>query len=174
MRFRRGGGAADAAAVMALFDEAVAWLVARGQTGQWGSEPLSANPRMVARVEAWSQGPGLWLAEAEGRVAGALVVGSRPDHVHPVSEPELYVELLLSSRALAGRGIGAALLAHAAALAREGGVGLLRVDCWAGAPSLVAFYEDQGFVRDGSFDVHGWIGQVFSMRLGHQPGTAAR
>ena len=129
---------------------------------------------MVARVEAWAAGEGLWMAEVEGRVAGALVVGERPEHVQPVDEPELYVELLLSSRALAGRGIGAALLAHAAGLAREGGVSLLRVDCWAGAPPLVAFYERQGFVRDGTFDVRGWIGQVFSMRLGHQPGTAAR
>ena len=65
------------------------------------------------------------------------------------------------------------LLAFGAAVAA--GVPLLRVDCWAGAPGLVGFYEAQGFVRDaGSFDVRGWIGQVFSMRLGHQPGTRSR
>ena len=173
MKLRRGRPG-DAGAVMALFDEAVAWLVSRGQTGQWGSEPLSANPRMVARVEAWSQGSGLWLAEVEGRVAGALVVGSRPEHVHPVAEPELYVELLLSSRALAGRGIGAALLAHAAGLAREARRRAAAGGLLGGRAFPVAFYEEQGFVRDGSFDVRGWIGQVFSMRLGHQPGTAAR
>jgi GNAT superfamily N-acetyltransferase len=175
MKVRRGGPD-DAAAVVALFDEAVEWLVARGQTGQWGSEPMSGNERMVARVHEWAAGDGLlWMAEDEGRVVGALVVGARPEHVHPVDEPELYVELLLSSRALAGRGIGARLIAHAVELAREAGVGLLRVDCWAGAPDLVAFYERQGFVRDGTFDVGGWIGQVFSMRLarGHQPGTSA-
>ena len=105
------------------------------------------------------------MAEQDGRVAGALVVGSRPEHVHPVPEPELYVELLLSARALAGRGIGAGLVAHAVELARSAGVPLLRIDCWAGAPALVAFYERQGFVRDGTFDVKGWKGQVFSMRL---------
>ena len=161
----RRGGSADAAAVIALFDEAVEWLVERGQTGQWGSEPLSRNERMVARVEAWAAGDGLWMAEEDGRTAGALVVGERPEHVHPVDEPERYVELLLSSRALAGRGIGAALIEHAVALAREAGVPLLRVDCWAGAPALVEFYERQGFARDGTFDVKGWQGQVFSMRL---------
>ena len=161
----RRGGPDDAAGVVALFDEAVEWLVARGQTGQWGSEPMSRNERMVARVHGWAQGDGLWMAEEDGRVAGALVVGERPEHVHPVEEPELYVELLLSSRALAGRGIGAALIRHAVSLARAAGVGLLRVDCWAGAPTLVAFYERQGFVRDGTFDVDGWTGQVFSMRL---------
>ena len=42
---------------------------------------------------------------------------------------------------------------------------MLRVDCWAGAPALVAWYERQGFVRSGTFDVGGWIGQVFTMRL---------
>ena len=114
-------------------------------------------------------GPG----DAEAEV-GALVVGSRPEHVHPVEELELYVELLLSSRARAGERIGARLVEHAVGLARDAGVGLLRVDCWAGAPKLVRFYEAQGFVRDGTFDVRGWIGQVFSMRLGHQPGTASR
>lgn len=173
MRIRRGGPQ-DAADVIALFDEAVAWLVSRGQTGQWGTEPMSRNERMVARVHGWAAGDGLWMADEDGRAAGALVVGDRPEHVAPVDEPELYVELLLSSRAPAGRGIGAALIGHAVALASEAGVPLLRVDCWAGAPALVAFYERQGFARDGTFDVGGWIGQVFSMRLGHQPGTSAR
>ena len=173
MRVRRGGPG-DADAVIALFDEAVAWMVARGQTGQWGSEPMSRNERMVARVHAWAAGDGLWMMDDEGAAAGALVVGERPEHVQPVDEPELYVELLLSSRARAGERIGALLVEHAVALAREAGVGLLRVDCWAGAPKLVGFYEAQGFVKDGTFDVRGWVGQVFSMRLGHQPGTASR
>ena len=163
MRIRRGGPG-DAGAVVALFDEAVEWLVARGQTGQWGSEPMSSNERMVARVHEWAKEDGFWMAEVDGRPAGTIVLGEKPEHVHPVDEPELYVELLLSSRALAG-GIGAALIRHAVELARGAGVGLLRVDCWAGAPTLVAFYERQGFARDGTFDVAGWIGQVFSMRL---------
>ena len=172
MRIRRGGPG-DADAVIALFDEAVAWMVARGQTGQWGSEPMSRNTSMVARVRAWAAGDGLWVMD-DGPVVGALVVGERPPHVDAADEPERYVELLLASRARAGERIGARLVEHAMALASDAGVGLLRVDCWAGAPRLVGFYEEQGFVRDGTFDVNGWIGQVFSMRLGHQPGTVAR
>ena len=172
MRIRRGGPG-DAGAVIALFDEAVAWMVARGQTGQWGTEPMSSNPRMVRRVRDWAAGDGLWMAEDGRAPVGALVVGERPEHVHPVEEAELYIELLLSSRARAGERIGARLVERAVGLARAAGVGLLRVDCWAGAPRLVAFYEEQGFVRDGTFDYKGWPGQVFSMRLGHQPGTSA-
>ena len=173
MRIRRGGPD-DAAAVIALFDEAVAWMVARGQTGQWGTEPMSRNERMLARVREWAAGDGLWLMDDGGAAVGALVVGERPEHVHAVEEPELYVELLLSSRARAGERIGARLVEHAVGLARDAGVGLLRVDCWAGAPRLVAFYEEQGFARDGTFEVRGWTGQVFAMPLGHQPGTAAQ
>ena len=55
-------------------------------------------------------------------------------------------------------------LEHAAALARDAGVAVLRVDCWAGAPPLVAYYEGQGFTRSGSFSVGGWRGQVLAMR----------
>jgi GNAT superfamily N-acetyltransferase len=167
----RQGGPADVTAVMGFFDEAVEWMVARGQTGQWGTEPLSKSPRMVARVQAWARaegsgdegsarGGGLWMAEIDGEPVGALVVGERPDHVHPVGVDELYVELLLSSRRHAGKRIGAKLVAHARTLAAGR---LLRVDCWAGAPRLVRFYEEQGFVRDGTFVVGGWHGQVLSM-----------
>ena len=56
-------------------------------------------------------------------------------------------------------------MAAAADEARESGAAVLRVDCWAGAPPLVAWYERQGFERSGTFDVDGWIGQVFAMRL---------
>ena len=83
MRIRRGGPA-DADAVIGLDDEAVAWMVARGQTGQWGTEPMSRNAKMVARVREWAAGDGLWMAEDGGAPVGALVVGERPEHVQPV------------------------------------------------------------------------------------------
>lgn len=161
----RQGGPADVADVLALFDEAVAWLVARGQKRQWGSEPLSRKPAFRARVDGWARGGGLWLAELGDEPVGALVVGARPAHVAAVEHPELYVDLLLTSRRHAGRDIGGQLVAKAVALGRAAGAELLRVDCWAGAPSLVRWYERQGFVRDGDFELDGWRGQVFSMAL---------
>src|SRR5215213_612406 len=70
MRIRRGGPG-DAEAVIALFDEAVAWMVARGQTGQWGSEPMSRNEKMVARVRSWAR-----ARRGTGRVCrGAAAAG---------------------------------------------------------------------------------------------------
>lgn len=157
----RPGGPDDVRAVLALFDEAVAWLVERGQPGQWGETPVSERPRMREQVARWAAGDGLWVAEDESVVVGALVVGEHPPHVEPVDEPELYVELLLTSRRRAGEGIGSLLVKHARALAGER---LLRVDCWAGAPSLVAWYERQGFARTSTFDLDGWVGQVFASR----------
>ena len=71
----------------------------------------------------------------------------------------------MTSRRHAGRGIGGPARAAAANEARAAGAAVLRVDCWAGAPPLVAWYERQGFARSGTFDVGGWIGQVFTMRL---------
>ncbi|MGZ6672739.1 MAG: GNAT family N-acetyltransferase [Solirubrobacteraceae bacterium] len=162
----RRGRASDAAFVLALFDEAVAWLAARGQPGQWGTTPWSERPSAVGHVQRWSEGPGLRIAaNADGMPVGALALGTHPPHVEPIDEPERYVEALVTSRRHAGHGIGAALVAAAADEAREGGAAVLRVDCWAGAPPLVAWYERQGFERCGTFDVDGWIGQVFAMRL---------
>ena len=121
MRIRRGGPD-DAGAVLALFDEAVAWLVARDRAAQWGTEPLSRNERMVGRVERWAAGGGLWMAEFDGATVGALVVVERPEpYIAAAEEPERYVDLLLSSRRLAGQGIGSRLLRHAVAVAQEAG-----------------------------------------------------
>ncbi len=97
---------------------------------------------------------------------GALVLGARPPYVPAVAEPELYILGLLSSRAHAHEGIGAWLVARAVQEGRRRGAGVLRVDCWAGAPTLVAWYEAQGFARSSTFEVNdGWAGQVLAMSL---------
>lgn len=162
----RLGQAADATVVVALFDEAVAWMVARGQPGQWGTEPFSASRRKVKFAKMLAGGGGLRIAELGGVPVGALAVGDRPEHVSPAIGPELYINLLLSSRPYAGRDIGGALVRRAVAEAREAGLPRVRVDCWAGAPTLVAWYERQGFERTDRFEVNdGWIGQVFAIEL---------
>jgi GNAT superfamily N-acetyltransferase len=155
----------DEAALLALFDEAVEWLLDRGQPGQWGTEPWSQAERSRAAVRAMIAGGGLSLLEEDGVVIAALELGERWDWVAAAQEPEMYVRLLLVARTHAGRAIGAALLRRAAARARDAGVDLLRVDCWAQAPTLVAFYERCGFVKAGTFTQDGWRGQVFEQRV---------
>src|SRR3954454_3237666 len=86
-------------ALLALFNEAVAWMVARGQTGQWGDRPFSERAETRARVREFAEHPGLWIAERDGEPLGALIVGARPHHVEPIDRSELYIELLISPRA---------------------------------------------------------------------------
>jgi GNAT superfamily N-acetyltransferase len=155
------GRAADADALLALFDEAVAWLVARGQTGQWGTRPFSAIPARRQRAAEWAAGGGLWFArDGGGEAAGALVVGEAPGYVPPAEVPELYVIVLLTSTRWRHRGVGALLIDHAAELARRAEAARLRVDCWAGVPELQAAYERLGFERVGGFEVRGWPGAI--------------
>src|SRR4051794_12157138 len=118
----RLGGTADVPAVLALLDKAVSWLVAQGRPGQWGTEPLSVEPRQQRRVSGWAQDGGLHLAYLNGQPVGALAVGEAPGYVPAATEPELYVNLLVTDHACAGRGVGGKLLDHARDLAREGGM----------------------------------------------------
>jgi hypothetical protein len=48
-RIRRGAPA-DTQAVLALFDEALDWLVERGQGGPWSAAPFSHRSSTVARI----------------------------------------------------------------------------------------------------------------------------
>jgi GNAT superfamily N-acetyltransferase len=164
MRIEQGDGA-DAARLLALFDDAVAWLVARGQTGQWGSEPFSARPSSAERARGWAAGGGLWFAVDGAADAGAIVLGDAHDYVPPPARPELYVQVLMTAAGWRGRGVGARLIEHAVDLARAAGRQQLRVDCWDGVPELPASYERLGFTRAGSFDVGGWPGAILVREL---------
>jgi GNAT superfamily N-acetyltransferase len=161
----RPGDEADGPAVIAMFDEAVAWLVERGQTGQWGATPFSERPGIRQRVYGFRAGGGLHIAEVRGEPVGVLVVGPAPAYAPAAPLPELYIILLISSRRLIGRGIGAALVNQAIEIAYERKAEVLRVDCWAHAPGLVRWYEKQGFTRSSRFELNGWQGQIFTMEL---------
>jgi GNAT superfamily N-acetyltransferase len=152
---------------MVMFDEAVAWMVARGNTEQWGTEPWSSQPKKVESIRRKVTEADLRIAELDGTPVGALIISNKPqDYVEPVDEPELYVNLLLTSRQYAGREIGSQLLAYARSLAVEQGVALIRVDCYRGGDgSLVRYYERNGFVPTHPFTVSEWPGQVLEQRL---------
>lgn len=181
----------DIPAVLHLLDDTVKWLVSRGNTRQWGTEPFSENPRRAEQLREFATtGLGLWLVkdadstptdqdqrsnispettngEAPGSILGVLAVGERMSYVPPVSEPELYVRLLVADRRCAGKKIGTRLLEHARELAKGVGVSLLRVDCYAGDDGkLVKYYESQGFKRSDSLTLEGgWPCQVLVQHL---------
>lgn len=165
----RDGRESDDVALLSMVDIAIAWMVDRGQAMQWGTEPASERPIWRDRVREWVACPGSRVAEIDGRAVGAsVIVPDPPAHVPPSELRETYLLFLISDRSYAGNGIGAALVQRAAADALAAGSQVLRVDCWADAPDLVAWYERQGFVRSDTFvvDVRGdWHGQVFEMPL---------
>ncbi len=155
------GTSNDAGALLELFDDAVAWLVARGQTGQWGSEPFSARATNITRARRWAESGGLLFCEDDhGRRVGAIVLGDAHDYVPAPTCPELYVQVLLTASACRGLGVGAQLVRYAAGIARIRGAQQLRVDCWDGVPELPQAYQRLGFTRVGSFEVNGWPGAI--------------
>ncbi|ALG07515.1 GNAT family N-acetyltransferase [Kibdelosporangium phytohabitans] len=166
MRIRPGDGS-DLDSIMALGDEAVAWMVSRGNTEQWGTLPWSANPARLERMRGILAEGDLWVAELDGEPVGVLIVSDKPDpHIPPAGEPEVYVRLLLTSRRHAGKKIGSQLLDKAVSVARERGVSLVRVDCYRGEDGeLVGYYERNGYVKSETFMVKEWPGQVLTRRI---------
>jgi len=163
----RPGVAGDAEVLLGFFDEAVEWLVARGSAGQWGTEPWSTVPRRVERVREYAADPEFRMAEIDGKPAGALVLGACPEFVPAAGEPELYVRLLITSQRFTGHRVGARLLGHALDEAKQRGIDLVRVDCWAGGDGdLPRYYQRQGFAPTVQFTVDGWLGQVLEQRVG--------
>lgn len=163
----RAGSLADLDIVIALMDEAVAWLAGQGRTGQWGAEPFSASDKRVAHMRSEVETNDLWVAEIDGAPVGAMLLGEEPmPYIEPVDERELYLHLLVASRRHRGAGIGQALVDQARVVAAERGIDLIRVDCYGGdARKLVAAYERLGFTPTEPFTVREWPGQVLAMRL---------
>jgi GNAT superfamily N-acetyltransferase len=170
----RPGTEADVPAIMHLFDLAIEWLVSKGITQQWGTEPWSTNPSRVERMTSLVVEPSkLWVAElasaeakAENRVVGAMAAGAKNDYAPVLDEPELYLKLLITHRAYTGLRIGDVLVLKAKELAKQAGVPVLRVDCYAGSGGKLAqWYEKQGFVKTETFEVKGWPGQYLQMRM---------
>ena len=88
----RPGGPGDIAAVLALGDEAVTWMNARGNTQQWGTAPWTGNDKREAKIADQARGRGMRIAEdQDATVLGAMVITEiSPAYVPPAAERELY------------------------------------------------------------------------------------
>jgi len=171
----RAGSIKDTDAVLALFDANVAWLVARGRSAQWGSEPWSETPRLVAFVRDLLANGVVTIAEIDGDVVGASVVTDHPmPYVPAIEEPERYLKLLIASPAHRGEKIGRRMIELTRERTIADGVGLLRVDCWAGGDRrLVAYYIGEGFAPTQEIEVRpGTSVQVFEWRPPGREGGA--
>jgi GNAT superfamily N-acetyltransferase len=163
----RGASAADAPAVLTLFDEVIKWFVSIGNLQQWGSEPWSTVPRRITQVSDACRLPGAWVAQnGQGDVRAFLALGESMPYVPAPIGPELYVRVLVASRDMRVRGIGRRLMAFADEQARATGLDHLRVDCYGGGSGdLVRFYESCGYARIAPFNVDGWPGMLLGRTL---------
>ncbi|MFI9329513.1 GNAT family N-acetyltransferase [Kitasatospora sp. NPDC052868] len=169
----RNGGPDDAADLLALLDGAVAWLAAQGRTRQWGDQPWSSRPKAVEKVHDYLGEAFLvrLAVDGDGRTVGSCVLAEEPPaYVAPAGERELYVRNLVTDRSRSGSGIGAALVADALDEARRRGIGLVRVDCYAGGDRrLVGRYRALGFTETEYFEAEQpdgvWEGQILAIRL---------
>ena len=161
----RRGGADEAAALLALFDDAVAWLVARADRAM-GRQAVLRRPREAVASSELRRARRALVRERRIRRVRRRHRPRRCSRLRPGRDlPELYVQVMITAAAWRGQGVGARLIDHAIEIARERGADQLRVDCWAGVPELPAAYERLGFVRTGSFEVRGWRGAILVRRL---------
>lgn len=174
MRIRQGGRD-DVPLILEFGDEAVAWMNARGNTQQWGTESWTGTDKRQGSFLNWADAGGIRVLEDEGGTPlGAMVITEeRQPYVPEAGERELYVNFLITSRRHSGQGTGRALIERAKQEAAERGIDLLRVDCWAGEDgNLVRVYEGYGFKRVREFTVAkagDWPGMLLAMRLSELP-----
>ncbi|MGN6330120.1 MAG: GNAT family N-acetyltransferase [Motilibacteraceae bacterium] len=140
------GVVSDAAAVRGLRDEAARWQLARG-ISQWrvGDVPLERYETQLAAGE-WHV---VRSSDPAAAVAGLRLLWEDPAPWGERPPDAAYVHHLVVSRALAGRGVGRALLDWAAAEARSCGRTFLRLDCMAANEGLRAHYRSLGFAEVG-------------------------
>jgi GNAT superfamily N-acetyltransferase len=129
------------AAVAAVLNEAAQWLAAQGR-------PLwSASDVDPARIRRDAEAGSYFIARKNGEVTGVVRLDLEDPYFWPEIEngSSLYVHKLAVSRASAGLGVAALLLAFAQERARNLGRPVLRLDCVADRAPLRALYERSGF-----------------------------
>jgi GNAT superfamily N-acetyltransferase len=137
--------------VLAVLDEAAAWLRERG-VEQW-------PPRFEASwVEGAIRRSETWLAIIAGTASGTVTLDLRDPVWDAVpGAAALYVHRMAVRRSAAG--LGAVILDWTAGFARERGLEALRLDCVASNRRLRAYYEAAGFTHRGDATVAGAPGQ---------------
>jgi protein-tyrosine phosphatase len=142
---------ADAATLVALYDEASAWLLARGLR-QWPPGWFTA----AMALDDMRAGHEVYLARRADEPVGKLTLQWDDAEMWGEQPPDAgYVHGLCVRRAVAGMGLGAALLEWAGQRVVAQGRRWLRLDCMAANPALRAYYERLGFTYRGEAEA-GW------------------
>ncbi|MEU9976346.1 GNAT family N-acetyltransferase [Streptomyces sp. NPDC051014] len=131
----------DLAALVRLRDDAARWMLAQGITGQWQPGQLDADHfRAVMRRGE------VWIAEADGRVAGAWELWWEDEDAWGPQPPVAgYVHRLMVDRGNARPGTGRVLLRAAEQRIAAQGRAFVRLDCLSGNARLNSYYLKAGY-----------------------------
>lgn len=127
----------DGEAVLAVLDEAAAWLTIRGIRG-W--PPLFQSAWLEPDLSAGR----VWLAEAGDQVVATFTLGWQ-DAMWPDDRLAGYLHRFAVRRTVAG--LGSSLIAWIAWAVKTQGRDRLRLDCAADNIGLRAYYERAGFMH---------------------------
>jgi GNAT superfamily N-acetyltransferase len=143
----------DAAAILAIRDEAAEWLLGRGIV-QWRPGEVSVDD-----VVGWMANGRVYVGELDNAIAGSVRLAWSDEEVWGEQEPDAaYVQALMTARPAAGLGLGRRLLDHVEAVAAASGRTRVRLSCLRGNVGLERFYVGAGYLEVGarSFEHPGW------------------
>ncbi len=145
-------GPGELDAFVALLEGAGGWLWRRG-IRQW--EPGSHHAQLPRLTRDLERGC-VHLARIEGKLAAGVILDWERGPLWQDRPGDAgYVYKLAVARALAGRGVGLALLRHCESHTAQSGRQFVRLDCWSGNDRLRAYYADNGYVDCGEAEEHG-------------------
>nr|WP_192964719.1 GNAT family N-acetyltransferase [Streptomyces venezuelae] len=177
MQYRiRPAGVADVPDLAGLRTEAEGWLQALG-TDQWSDPETGA--RAISKWRATIDDGRAWvISDPSGRTVGTVSRGPADrDFWRDEDEPEsgFYVYKLMTSRSMAGKGLGSLVLDWSCRVATAEGRRWVRLDCWRTNRGLQAYYEQLGFehVRTEApgHRKSGWLAQRPSSLVTNPPGA---
>ena len=134
-------------AFVALLEAAARWMHDRG-IDQWRPGAMIAQRGVFVAAQAKGE---IFVTEESGVLTGGVILSASPDPIW-ADRPEtsaLYLSKLVIARDRAGSGLGERILADVERIARERGVGWLRLDCIASNELLARYYQRQGYYPRG-------------------------
>jgi GNAT superfamily N-acetyltransferase len=145
---------ADAAPAMRRATRAdvidIVQLLIAGEVGETGVDTLdqAALPAYLKAFDAIDRDPGerLFVAEVAGRVVGTIQITFCQTLVHR-GRLRATLESVHVAPDMRGRGVGAQMVAHAIAVAREHGAGIVQLTSNKLRIDAHRFYERLGFTR---------------------------
>ncbi|GHI07391.1 protein tyrosine phosphatase [Streptomyces cellostaticus] len=144
IRFRLADDA-DVASLVHLRDDAARWMLAQGITGQW--QPGELDEDHFRRI---MQSGEVWLAEADGHLAGAWELWWQDEDAWGPQQPFAgYIHRLMVNRSSAPPGTGRLLLRAAERRVAAAGRTLARLDCLADNARLNTYYLNAGYQITG-------------------------